>query len=178
MHRDQPVAAGLVRSLLRDVPDFPVPGVLFKDVTPVLRDPVAFCAVVEALHAAMPDDVDAVAGVEARGFILGAPLALLARVGFVPIRKSGKLPAKTLHAGYDLEYGQAEIEVHSDAFAAGDRVVVVDDLLATGGTTAAACDLVERAGAQVVGLLFLLELRALRGRSRLPGRNVFALVRA
>ncbi|MFP5347186.1 MAG: adenine phosphoribosyltransferase [Actinomycetes bacterium] len=176
VRRDQEGAAGLARSLVRDVPDFPVPGVMFKDITPVLRDPVAFPAVVDALHAAMPDEVDVVAGIEARGFIIGAPLAVRARAGFVPIRKSGKLPAQTLHAGYDLEYGQAEIEVHADAFAARDSVVVVDDLLATGGTAAAACDLVERAGARVAAVLFLLELGFLHGRTRMPGRDVFALV--
>ena len=168
--------AALVLSRVRDVPDYPTPGILFKDITPLLADHVAFGETVQALVSVLPDGVDAIAGVEARGFILGAPVALAAGAGFVPVRKAGKLPAETVRASYQLEYGTAEIEVHADAFAPGARVVVLDDVLATGGTAAAACDLVERAGAQVVAVVFLLELGFLDGRARLLNRSVRSLV--
>lgn len=168
--------ADLVRSHIRDVPDYPTPGVMFRDITPLLADHDAFEATVSALSAAVPDGVDVVAGVEARGFILAAPVALRVGAGFVPVRKIGKLPARTVSASYDLEYGSAQIEVHADAFTPGQRVVVLDDVLATGGTAAATCELIERVGAKVVGVLFLLELGFLDGRARLPGRPVHSLV--
>ena len=169
-------AAELVLSRVRDVPDYPAPGVLFKDITPLLRDHDAFSATIDALAGLLPDGVQVIAGVEARGFILGAPLALRIGAGFVPVRKVGKLPGITVRTSYDLEYGSAEIEVLADAFAPGEKVVVLDDVLATGGTAAASCELVERAGAQVLAAVFLLELEFLHGRSRLTDRVVQSLV--
>jgi adenine phosphoribosyltransferase len=158
----------LLASRIRDVPDYPQPGVMFKDITPLLADPVAFNALVEALaalcsrHAATK-----VVGLEARGFILAAPAAARAGLGFVPVRKAGKLPGETLAQTYELEYGTAEIEVHTDAFAPGDRVMVIDDVLATGGTAEASLGLIRRAGGNVVGVAVLLELGFLGGRDRL-----------
>ena len=167
----------LLRARVRDVPDFPEPGVVFKDITPLLADRVAFGGVVDALvdHHGR-GTVDKVVGIEARGFILAAPVAYHFGAGFVPVRKQGKLPAATYQAAYALEYGSATLEVHTDAFEPGDRVLVVDDVLATGGTAAAAIDLVERAGAEVVGFSVLIELAFLAGRDRLPGRDVHALL--
>jgi adenine phosphoribosyltransferase len=158
----------LLLSRIRDVPDYPRSGVIFKDITPLLADPVAFNALVDALaglcrrHAATK-----VVGLEARGFILAAPAAARAHLGFVPVRKAGKLPGETLGKTYDLEYGTAEIEVQTDAFAPDDRVLVIDDVLATGGTAEAALDLVRRAGATIAGVAVLLELEFLDGRARL-----------
>jgi adenine phosphoribosyltransferase len=158
----------LLISRIRDVQDYPQPGVVFKDITPLLADPVAFSALVDALaelcrkHAATK-----VVGLEARGFILAAPAAARAHLGFVPVRKAGKLPGPTLAQGYDLEYGSAEIEVHADAFGPSDRVIIIDDVLATGGTAEAALDLIRRTGASVVGVSVLLELGFLAGRERL-----------
>ncbi|MER7503129.1 adenine phosphoribosyltransferase [Nonomuraea pusilla] len=159
---------------IRDVADYPKPGVMFKDITPLLSDPVAFTAVVDEL--AGLHQVDKIVGIEARGFILAAPVAYRAGAGFVPVRKKGKLPAATLEESYDLEYGSATIEVHTDAFAPGDRVLIVDDVLATGGTAKAAVELVERAGAHVLGIAVLMELAFLRGRDRLDGVDVRSLV--
>jgi adenine phosphoribosyltransferase len=168
--------AGMLLERVRDVPDYPKPGVLFKDITPLLADHAAFSAAVDALAATVESDVDVVAGIEARGFLVAAPLALRLGVGFVPVRKAGKLPHDVVAQVYDLEYGTAEIEVHADAFVAGQRVVLVDDVLATGGTAAAACGLLERAGARVAGVRFLLEIRALAGRRRLAGRDVASVL--
>ena len=162
-----PALAQQVLARVRDVPDYPQPGVLFKDINPMLADGPVLAAVIDALGERYGGRVDAVAGVEARGFVLGAPLAVRLGVGFVPVRKAGKLPGELVTASYDLEYGTAQIQVQSDAFTPGARVVVVDDVLATGGTAAAACDLVERAGAVVVELAVLIELRSLAGRERL-----------
>ena len=162
-----PALAQQVLARLRDVPDYPQPGVLFKDINPMLADGPVLAAVIDALGERYGGRVDAVAGVEARGFVLGAPLAVRLGVGFVPVRKAGKLPGELVTASYDLEYGTAQIQVQSDAFTPGARVVVVDDVLATGGTAAAACDLVERAGAVVVELAVLIELTSLAGRGRL-----------
>ncbi|NUT39091.1 MAG: adenine phosphoribosyltransferase [Thermoactinospora sp.] len=163
------------QDLIRDVQDYPQPGVLFKDITPVLADPGAFAEVVEELGALF-EEADKVVGIEARGFILAAPVAYNIGAGFVPVRKKGKLPAETLEESYDLEYGSATIEVHSDAFQPGDRVVIVDDVLATGGTAAAAVELVKRAGAEVTGVAVLMELSFLKGRERLPGVDLRSLV--
>lgn len=160
---------------LRDVPDFPAPGVVFKDITPLLADPAAFAAVVEAIAARHRGAVDLVAGVEARGFVVGAALAHAMGVGFVPVRKAGKLPGETVSISYDLEYGSAEIEVHADAFVGGERVLLVDDVLATGGTAVAAWDLLERAGADVVAFECVVELAFLGGRGALAGRTVGSL---
>ena len=165
----------LISDLVRDVPDYPQAGVVFKDITPLLADGKAFAAVVDAL-AATYGPVDKVAGIEARGFILAAPVACRLGVGFVPIRKQGKLPGATYAQDYDLEYGTATIEVLTDAFAPGERVLVIDDVLATGGTARATADLVQRAGARVSGLAVLLELSFLNGRARLAELPVSALL--
>jgi adenine phosphoribosyltransferase len=165
----------LIATLVRDVPDYPQPGVVFKDITPLLADGKAFAAVIEAL-AETYGPVDKVAGIEARGFILAAPVACRLGAGFVPIRKQGKLPGVTFAQEYDLEYGTATIEVLTDAFAPGERVLVIDDVLATGGTARATADLVQQAGAQVTGLAVLLELSFLNGRARLADLPVSALL--
>jgi adenine phosphoribosyltransferase len=150
-----------------DVPDYPKPGVVFKDITPLLDDAAAFAAVVTALAVQVrATGATKVAGLEARGFILAAPVALAAGVGFVPVRKAGKLPRATYSAAYELEYGTATIEVHQDAFAVGERVLLVDDILATGGTAVAAASLVRAAGAVPVGLAVLMELAFLAGRAK------------
>jgi len=163
-------------ALVRDVPDYPHAGILFKDITPLLADAEAFGQVVDHLARSAGDGVDLVAGMEARGFILGAPVAAALGAGFVPVRKAGKLPGPVLAATYELEYGTASVEVHPETIPAGARVLVVDDVLATGGTAAATARLIEQAGGVVVGLSFLLELTFLAGRDRLAGRPVDALV--
>ena len=167
----------LLRERVRDIRDYPKPGIVFKDITPLLADHVAFAGVVDAVvsHHGR-GTLDKVVGIEARGFILAAPIAYHFGAGFVPVRKQGKLPGETLAASYDLEYGTATLEVHSDAFAPADRVLIVDDVLATGGTVAATADLVRRAGAEVVGVSVLLELEFLRGRERLRDLDVQALL--
>ncbi|GAB2586185.1 adenine phosphoribosyltransferase [Streptomyces capparidis] len=160
--------AALLADRIRDVPDYPQPGVVFKDITPLLADAEAFTALVDALAAlAVRHRADKVAGLEARGFILGAPVALRAGVGFVPVRKAGKLPGECHAQSYALEYGTAEIEVRRDAFAPGERVLVVDDVLATGGTAGASVELIRRSGARVAGVAVLMELGFLGGRARL-----------
>jgi adenine phosphoribosyltransferase len=161
--------SALIESRVRDIPDFPKPGVTFKDITPLLDDHVAFTLVVDALAAAGRDDdgevvVDKVVGMEARGFILAAPVALSLGVGFVPVRKPGKLPWTTRAVSYDLEYGSETLEMHVDALDSGERVLVIDDVLATGGTARATAELIEQAGAVVHGLAMLLELSFLPGR--------------
>ena len=165
----------LITTRVRDIPDYPQRGVVFKDITPLLADGRALNAVVDALAEAH-GPVDKVAGIEARGFILAAPVACRLGAGFVPIRKKGKLPGTTFAQDYELEYGTATIEVQTDAFAPSDRVLVIDDVLATGGTARATADLVQRAGAQVAGLAVLLELSFLNGRAKLPGLPVSALL--
>lgn len=156
-------------ALIADVPDFPEPGILFKDITPLLADHVALTAVIEALADAGRDEsgrpvVDKVLGMESRGFILGAPVALALGVGFVPVRKAGKLPRATYAVSYALEYGEATLEIHQDALETGDRVLLVDDVLATGGTAQATMDLVAKCGATVHGVAMLMELGFLPGR--------------
>ena len=165
----------IVATLVRDVPDYPQVGVVFKDITPLLGDGKAFAEVVDAL-AATYGPVEKVAGIEARGFILAAPVALRLGAGFVPIRKKGKLPGATFAQDYNLEYGTATIEVLTDAFAPAERVLVIDDVLATGGTARATADLVRRAGARVAGLAVLLELSFLNGRARLAELPISALL--
>ncbi len=164
--------AAVLDRLIRDVPDFPKPGVVFKDITPLLADHDGFAVVVEALAAAGRNDagevvVDKVVGMEARGFILAAPVALALGAGFVPVRKAGKLPGPTHAVSYALEYGEATLEVQQEAFAPGDRVLLVDDVLATGGTAVATRSLVEECGVQVHALAVLLELGFLPGRAAL-----------
>lgn len=165
------------RGLVRDVPDFPTPGVLFKDITPVLADPGAFSAAVDELSEwSLGRGVDVVVGVEARGFIVAAPIAYRLGAGFVPVRKAGKLPWAVEQEGYSLEYGTDRLEIHADGMAPGSRVLVIDDVLATGGTAAATVRLVERLGAEVVGLGFVLELGFLAGRSQLGGKEIRSLL--
>jgi adenine phosphoribosyltransferase len=167
--------AELITKHVRDVPGYPQPGVLFKDITPLLGEPKAFAAVVAALASAF-GPVDKVAGIEARGFILAAPVALRNGAGFVPVRKKGKLPAATFAEEYTLEYGSAAIEVHQDAFAPGERVLIVDDVLATGGTARATASLVRRSGAEVAGIVVLMELSFLNGRAALPDTAIKSLL--
>lgn len=170
--------AALVRGVIREVPDFPKPGIQFKDITPLLADVALFRAATAALVAPFAASrVTHVVGIESRGFIFGAPVAQALRAGFVPVRKAGKLPAATIREEYALEYGTDALEMHSDALGAGAIVLIVDDVLATGGTAVAACALVERTGAVVAGCSFLIELAALKGRSRLPEHRIEALVR-
>lgn len=158
----------LLLSRIRDVADYPEPGVVFKDITPLLADPAAFSALTDALAAVAADTgATKVVGLEARGFILGAPVAIRAGLGFIPVRKAGKLPGATLSQAYDLEYGSAEIEVHAEDLSADDRILIVDDVLATGGTAEASIELIRRAGAEVAGLAVLMELGFLGGRARL-----------
>ncbi len=174
---DQQPASQVQQTLLahvRDIPDFPEPGVLFKDLNPLFADASAFAEVLDDIAQRWAGEVDLVAGVEARGFILGAPLAQRMGLGFLPVRKAGKLPGETVSVSYDLEYGSATIEVPAGA-CAGHRVLVVDDVLATGGTAAAAVRLVEHAGGEVRGVEFLLEVGALEGRSLLGDHRVHVL---
>jgi len=177
------VPAGLEREILarvRDVADYPTPGVLFKDITPLLADGPAFAAVVEAIaapHREQGAQVDLVVGIEARGFIFAAPVAVALGVGFVPVRKVGKLPFSTVAATYELEYGTAEVEMHVDGIRPGQRVLLVDDVLATGGTAAAAAGLVKQLGGVIAGVTVLMELSFLAGRQRLEAAELRALVR-
>ncbi|MCF3135536.1 adenine phosphoribosyltransferase [Streptomyces olivochromogenes] len=158
----------LLLSRIRDVPDYPEQGVMFKDITPLLADPAAFTALTDALaEIAERTGATKVVGLEARGFILGAPVAVRAGLGFIPVRKAGKLPGATLRQKYDLEYGSAEIEVHAEDLTSDDRILIVDDVLATGGTAEAAIQLIHRAGAEVAGVAVLMELAFLAGRPRL-----------
>ncbi len=166
-----------LKSIIRDIPDFPTPGILFRDITPLLKDARALGVALEGLAEPFKDaGIEQVIGVESRGFIFGAPLALLLNAGFVPVRKFGKLPAETIHVEYALEYGSNTVEIHTDAIRPGQKVLVVDDLLATGGTVGATLELVQRLGGEVVGIAFLVELTALQGRARLAGYNVFSLI--
>ncbi len=167
-----------VRARLRDVPDFPKKGILFKDITPVLRDAATFDRVCAALEAyALNRGADLIAGIESRGFIFGAALASRMDLGFIPVRKHGKLPWKTVKQSYDLEYGKDTIEVHKDAVEKKQRVLIVDDLLATGGTLAGTCKLVEKVGGVVAGCAVVIELGFLNGRKKVKGRDVFAVVK-
>jgi adenine phosphoribosyltransferase len=166
-----------LKRFVRDVPDFPKPGILFKDITPLLRDAAALRGSVEQLAARLKGQkVDAIAGIESRGFLFAATLALQLGLGLIPLRKPNKLPHSKVRESYALEYGTDALEMHEDAIRKGDRIALVDDLLATGGTMGAACKLVERCGASVVACLFVIELAALKGRERLGGRKVESLL--
>jgi len=171
------ISEATVKELIRDIPDFPAPGVLFRDITPILQDPKAFheviCSMVECVKPMKPD---VIVGIESRGFIIGAPVALELGVGFVPVRKAGKLPADTIKAEYALEYGTSVVEIHRDAIEPGMRVAIVDDLLATGGTARAAIQLIEELGGTVAGISFLIELVFLKGRKLLDGYDVCTIV--
>jgi adenine phosphoribosyltransferase len=162
---------------VRDVPDFPTEGILFKDITPLVADPAYFAETIDRLAEwARPRRPDVILGAEARGFIFGGALAYALECGFVPARKPGKLPWETVQATYDLEYGTDTLELHRDAVGAGNRVIVLDDVLATGGTAKAKVELVEELGGEVVGALFVIELAFLHGRERLTGTDVHALI--
>ncbi len=174
----EPTLDARVRRAIRDVPDFPNPGILFKDITPLLGDPVLMGDVVRGMaHPFAPEGVSHVVAVESRGFLFGMPVALHLGAAFVPARKPGKLPWRTARESYALEYGEDALELHEDALGPGARALVVDDVLATGGTAAATCRLVERLGGTVVGVSVLSELEALGGRQRLGGRPIHAVVR-
>ncbi|SFJ96318.1 adenine phosphoribosyltransferase [Cellulomonas sp. KH9] len=173
---DRAALARRIEALMRTVPDYPEPGVLFRDIMPLLADAAAFAEVVGALAGDAPGPVDLVAGMEARGFLLAAPVAVALGAGVVPVRKVGKLPGPVASQSYALEYGTAAVEVQPFTIPDGARVLVVDDVLATGGTAAATVELLESCGATVVGLSFLVELEALGGRAQLPGRFVDALL--
>jgi adenine phosphoribosyltransferase len=167
-----------LRSLIRDIPDFPEPGVLFRDITPLLSDPDAFALAIDRLtDYAASRSPDAIVGIESRGFLFGAPMAVRLGLPFIPIRKPGKLPAVRMSVEYSLEYGSGQLDIHADALLPGQTALIVDDLLATGGTAAGAAKLVELLQARVGGLAFLIELKGLGGRSRLGGYDVFSLIR-
>lgn len=166
-----------LRAYIRDIPDFPKPGILFRDITPLLATPIAFREAIERLADAFRNtELEAIVTAEARGFLFAAPLAMELGLGLVPIRKAGKLPYQTHKLSYDLEYGSDSLEMHVDGIRAGDRVLVVDDLLATGGTIEACCQLVERNGAQVTTCVFAIELVGLAGRERIAPRPTFSLI--
>jgi adenine phosphoribosyltransferase len=166
-----------LKTLIREVPDFPKPGILFYDITTLLKDPAGLRQLSDAFAERYADDPpDVVAGIEARGFIFGPLLAARLNRGFVPIRKPGKLPSATSRVSYELEYGQDTLEVHTDAVESGQKVLIVDDLLATGGTARATCDLVEQLGGTIHGLAFVVELSFLPGRSKLEGYDIYSLL--
>ena len=166
-----------LRSLIRDVPDFPQKGIVFKDITPLLADEAAFSTVIDVIVVHFGrGNIDKVVGIEARGFIIASPVAYHFSAGFVPVRKAGKLPWETESETYDLEYGTETLEIHKDAFAPGERVLIVDDVLATGGTAEATAKLVERLGAKVVGIACIIELAFLGGREKLKGHEFLSLL--
>ena len=166
-----------LKKLIRGVPDFPKPGILFYDITTLLKDKIGFATLIDELsHRYLGRQVDLVAGIEARGFIFGPALAYRLNAGFVPIRKPKKLPAETVRCTYDLEYGSDTLEIHKDALQPGQRVVIVDDLLATGGTAKASIELAKSLGGEIVGLAFVIELDALGGRKKLPSYDVLSLI--
>ncbi|HNS32064.1 MAG TPA: adenine phosphoribosyltransferase [bacterium] len=166
-----------LQGLIRTIPDFPKEGILFRDITTLLEDGESFKKVVDLFKSQVPSGISKVAAIESRGFIFGGALAFALGAGFVPIRKSGKLPWEKIRIEYDLEYGTDVLEMHRDAVKEGERVILVDDLLATGGTAKAACSLVEKAGGRVEKVLFLIELNELKGVSKLKNYNVFSLLR-
>ncbi len=171
-------AVGYAKRMIRSIPDFPEPGILFRDITPLLADPKGFHVVLDMIaHRFVGEHIDAVVGIESRGFIFGGALAARLNASFVPVRKPGKLPFRTDKVSYSLEYGENELEMHRDALVEGTHVLVVDDLLATGGTAAAAGELVHRQGAEVHAYAFVIELTSLGGRQRLSGAPVISVVR-
>jgi adenine phosphoribosyltransferase len=167
-----------IKALIRDVPDFPDPGIVFKDITPVLADPIAFSTITDLMVVRFGrGNVDKVVGIEARGFIIASPVAYHFGAGFVPIRKQGKLPSETVAEDYELEYGSATLELHVDGITPGERVLIVDDVLATGGTAQAAASLVQRVGGEVCGIATVIELEFLHGRERLAEHELYTLIR-
>jgi adenine phosphoribosyltransferase len=172
-----PVQTDRLASKIRDVPDFPKPGILFKDITTLLKEGDSFAAAIDGLLAKIGEKkIDVVVGMESRGFIFAAPIAYKLGVGFVPVRKLGKLPGDVVSVEYDLEYGSATLEMHKDAIKPGARVLIVDDLLATGGTVAGTIELVKQLKGEIVGLAFLIELAALKGREKLAGYEIATLI--
>ncbi len=172
-----PEGEAWLKSYIRSLPDFPQPGILFRDITPLLQDATALRFTLETIAARYRNaGIQRVVGIESRGFIFGVPIAYLLGVGFAPVRKQGKLPAETMAIEYSLEYGSSALEIHKDALKPGERALIVDDLLATGGTAAATCQLVERLGGAPVSLAFVIELTGLKGRERLRGNDVFSLL--
>jgi adenine phosphoribosyltransferase len=170
--------ADKLKSIIRDVPDFPKKGIIFKDITPLLADHAAFGELVQAFADHYRGaGITKVLGIEARGFLLAAPLALQLKAGLVPVRKKGKLPYKRVSATYALEYGTDTLEMHEDAVKPGEKVLVVDDVLATGGTAAAVCEMVDKLGAKVAGVAMLIELEFLKGRGKLAGRDIHSLIK-
>ena len=173
----EPINCEPLKRLIRSVPDFPKPGILFYDITTVLKDKAGFAQLIDAFAAYYIDKkVDLVLGIEARGFIFGPALAYRLNAGFVPVRKPGKLPAETLKVRYDLEYGSDSLEIHKDAIQPGQRVIIVDDLLATGGTMLATTSLVKQLGGEIVGITVAIELDFLKGREKFPELDVFSLI--
>lgn len=167
-----------IKRFIRDIPDFPKPGILFKDITPLLKEPGAFAAVIDSFASEFgKDKLDAVAGIESRGFIFGSALALSMGIGFIPIRKPGKLPYRTRRRQYSLEYGTDAVEIHEDAVKPGERILLVDDLIATGGTAKAAAELLKDIGADLVALAFVVELTFLKGVDKFGGDKVFSLMK-
>jgi len=166
-----------LKAKVRDIPDFPEPGIIFRDITPMVADPSALqLAVYQLLHPFLGETVNAVAGMEARGFIFGSLAAWELGVGFIPLRKPGKLPYDVQSASYELEYGSAALEVHTDAISRGDKILLIDDLIATGGTAEASCQLVEELGGEIIGCAFVIELDALKGRDKLTNYRVHSLL--
>ncbi len=165
-----------LKSLIRTIPDFPRKGILFRDITPLIENPEAFKYVIEIFAKNIPLGINKLVAIESRGFIFGGALALKNHMGFIPVRKSGKLPGETTKITYDLEYGTDTLEIHKDVIRKGDRVVLIDDLLATGGTALASCRLIEKCGGRVKKILFLIELDELKGCEKLKGYDVFSLL--
>ena len=166
-----------IKEKVRSIPDYPKKGVLFRDITPLLRDEPIFRACIDAIAEHFKGRVDAVAGVESRGFIIGSAVAYKLGKGFIPIRKEGKLPYEKVKKTYSLEYGEETIEIHKDALAKGERILLVDDLLATGGTAKASCELIESLGGKITGIAFIIELTDLHGRDKLSGKEIFTLAK-
>ena len=166
-----------LRSKVAEFPDFPKTGILFRDISPVLRDPAAFAQLIDEMAALLPKDVGAFAGIDARGFIFATALGVKLGKGFLMVRKKGKLPGKTIRVSYGLEYGEDTIEIQADAVREGERIAIVDDLLATGGTARSAANLIEKAGGKVAGIVFAIELAGLEGRKKLEGYNVSSVLK-
>jgi len=166
-----------IRDFIRTIPDFPKKGILFRDITPLLRDKEAFRKAIALLQQECPEDIKTIIGIESRGFILGGALAANLKVGFIPIRKKGKLPYRTVEITYQLEYGTETIEIHTDSIQKGEEVILVDDLLATGGTAAASAKLIEKIGGKIIKILFLIELTDLKGREKLKKYKIFSLLK-
>jgi len=166
-----------IKDFIRTIPDFPKKGILFRDITPLLRDKEAFRKAIALLQQECPEDIKTIIGIESRGFILGGALAANLKVGFIRIRKKGKLPYRTVEITYQLEYGTETIEIHTDSIQKGEEVILVDDLLATGGTAAAYAKLIEKIGGKIIKILFLIELTDLKGREKLKKYNIFSLLK-